>query len=152
MKSYYAARIANATPAQLVAITYELTLDYIDDALKAAANLAVFEQNIKKAMDCVENLMDALDMSYDISEHLLELYVYVDRQLVDAKLTGKPEPLLNAKKVFESMLEAWNFAAKEVGGGEAAMENSEQVYAGLTYEKGELSEFIDEKTNRGYRV
>ncbi|MBZ4668783.1 MAG: Flagellar protein FliS, partial [Defluviitaleaceae bacterium] len=70
------AQIANATPGQLVVITYEVIIETLDEAQKqlAVKDEKKFKRNIDKAQKLLRELMDSLDLSYSISMDLLQLY------------------------------------------------------------------------------
>ena len=93
--------------------------------------------------------MSVLDYRYAISRNLLSLYEFVQRRLVSSDIGGEDRGLDDAAKVISGLRESYaKIAAQDESG--AVMENSQNVYAGLTYGKGTLNENIEGSANRGF--
>lgn len=148
------AQIANATPGQLVVITYEVIIETLDEAQKqlAVKDEKKFKRNIDKAQKLLRELMDSLDLSYSISMDLLQLYLYINKVIIKSYVTLKEEPLEEAKKLLNTLLIGWKQAVATEEGKGPVIENAQQIYAGLTYGKGSLNESIMENANRGFKA
>ncbi|HHW67748.1 MAG: flagellar secretion chaperone FliS [Epulopiscium sp.] len=148
------AQIANATPGQLVVITYEVIIETLDEAQKqlAVKDEKKFKRNIDKAQKLLRELMDSLDLSYSISMDLLQLYLYINKVIIKSYVTLKEEPLEEAKKLLNTLLIGWRQAVASEEKKAPVIENAQQIYAGLTYGKGSLNEAIVEDTNRGFKA
>jgi len=148
------AQIVNATPGQLIVITYELIIETLEEAQKqlAVKDEKKFKRTIDKAQKLLRELMESLDLSYSISLDLMGLYLYINKMIIKSYITLKEEPLEEAKKLLNTLLIGWKeaVASEEVAG--PVIENAQQIYAGLTYGKGSLNEAIVEDTNRGFKA
>ncbi len=160
MKTYlskedYTARIVNATPAQLVVINYELVIDYIEKAKESVNDDKEFRQLLTKAIEFLKELMTSLDVSYSISLDLMELYLYVNKLIVKSTISKKFENLDEALTILTKMKDAFQIAGDKIPAETAApaMQNAQQVYAGMTYGRGSgLNEMVDMDYNRGLKA
>ncbi|MCD7824525.1 MAG: flagellar protein FliS [Clostridiaceae bacterium] len=154
-KQEYTARVAQANRSELVVIIYELFLLAIDEAKKAFKH-GDSEEGVKcvrRAQGFLQELMGSLDKRYEIAEELMRLYRYVYEQLIFSALRRK---IVNEETICEVMgklKEAFEEVAKK-DHSEPLMENTQQIYAGLTYGKSSLNEvlFSENELNRGFKV
>lgn len=151
----YTARISQANKSGLVVIVYELFSYSMDMAGKEFNNgdrdQAV--KHLRKAQECVCELKRSLDFHYGISYNLASLYRYVNGLLVTAITRREPSGFDEIKKVMDRLQSAFVEVAKQDTSG-AVMQNTQQVYAGLTYGKGKLDEVfmnVNERS-RGFMV
>ncbi len=149
----YVARIANATPLQLVIISYELIIKYIEDASDCIDNEKMFEFNLNKSKDFLDDLKNSLDMSLEISRNLMSLYNYVGQQISYYRFSKKSEHAEEAKKVINELLDGWRTIENQEEDKTPLMENTQQLYAGLTYDRsGKLSEYVETDAKRGFKA
>jgi len=151
------ARIANATPVQLVEITYELILEAIQQAKEALQKKdeVIFQKQIEKAQKFLMNLMESLDMSYELSYDIMSLYLYVNKLLIQSHIQKNQEPLEQSEKILINLEVAWKEVVKKQAESQSpVLENTQQIYAGLTYEKGTLKEAIIDPNDkkRGFQA
>ena len=153
-KDDYTARISNASPLQLVVINFELIIDNIHDAVSAyeAGNTESFAKHINSARDFLNLLMTSLDMSYSLSSDLMRVYIYVNGLLIKSDVLNSTKPAREARKLLKVLLESFRSLADLGSNDEPVMENAQQIYAGLTYKDGKLSEYIMEETDRGFKA
>jgi len=64
-------------------------------------------KHLMKAQMIVEELINCLDMSYEISEELLGLYDFALRSLEEANMRKDPEPLGPVIELVDSIRDAW---------------------------------------------
>jgi len=69
-----------------------------------------------KAQMILTELINSLDMSYDISNELLELYDFALRGLTDANMHKKTEPLDPIIEMVDSIREAWKEISAQTRG------------------------------------
>ncbi|MBQ8591562.1 MAG: flagellar protein FliS [Lachnospiraceae bacterium] len=153
LKQEYTRRITQANKTQLIVILYEMFLTYTKDAREVCAESRIeFRENIRKARGCLDELMASLDFEYEISMNLLQLYLYANRELIHADIRNNPKRLDEADKVIRGLHEAYvQLAALDTSA--PVMENTQTIYAGLTYGKNTLTENLsDQGINRGFRV
>lgn len=151
----YTARITQANRSELVVIVYEIILSDLASAKKSygEGNLTAFEKDLKHAQKSISELMRALDFKYKLSLDLMQLYMYSNKRIITALLKKKPDTLDSVEKVIRSLLIGFEGVTKEDQSG-PVMQNTQQLYAGLTYGKGTLNEtFIDPKDQfRGFKA
>lgn len=154
-KREYTARVAQANRSELVVIIYELFLIAIDEAKKSfkEGNSEEGCRCIKRAQGFLQELMGSLDKRYEIAEDLMRLYRYVYEQLIFSNIRKKLVHGDTVVEVMTKLKEAFVQVARE-DHSSSVMENSQQVYAGLTYGKSSLNEVLltGNESNRGFRV
>ena len=133
----YAARVTQANRSELVVIIYEATLASIEEGKNylKQGEIEAARHEIERARSMITELMGSLDLQYEISHYLRQLYVFAYREL------------------FEALLPSFKEVAKQ-DDSEAVMKNVQTIYAGLTYGRGTLNETIDSgaDANRGFEA
>ncbi len=146
-------RITQANRTQLLVVTYDILLEEIDEAEKyfEAGNTEEYRRSAKSAQRFVAELMSTLDYQYPISAELLRLYEYVQRVLIRSDVGGKPDRLDSARNVIKGLRNAFVKVA-ESDDSAPLMENTQSVFAGLTYGKAKLNEtdLDPNAANRGF--
>lgn len=150
-KEDYAAKIASATPLELVIINYDLIIDSINRALEEKPGTAAFEGHIEKAKAFLLEMMKSLNMEYDISAELLSVYIHVNGLLIKSFFSGSAEPLTEAKEHISILRDSYR-QLKYLDNDKPVMENTQPVYAGLTYKNGKLTEYVHEDVSRGFKA
>lgn len=151
----YAARITQASKVELIVITYEVILTDIQSAKEklGEGDMEGFNHDVKHGQKFLNELMSALDYTYDISLNLMSLYIFINKALVDALYQRVLKPLQDAEEVLQILMKGFEGIAKEDKSG-PVMRNTGQIYAGLTYGRGVLNEtYIDpNQANRGFKA
>lgn len=167
-KQQFTLRITQANKTELIVILYEMLLIYLDEAEEALAGavaakaeaeetlykkkIAEFRETLRKARGCIGELLASLNLDYELAVRLLSLYLYCNRELTKADIRKEKEPLTHIRGVIEKLLGAYRELAGQDDSG-PVMQNSQMVYAGLTYGKNKLSEnMTDQGANRGFRA
>ena len=154
LKQEYTLRITQANKTQLITILYEMVLLYIDEAENAldAGNKTEFRSAIRKIRGCMDELTDSLNLDYELAQNLLQLYLYVNRELVKASSHYDKENLEHVRLVIGPLHKAYEQIEDQDTSG-PVMGNTQTVYAGLTYGRSTLTENLsDPAANRGFRV
>lgn len=151
----FTTRISQANGSELVVIVYEIILKDIESAKEAfdAQDYTKFTRDVDHAVKFVNEMINTLDFKYAISYDLMQLYLYCNKQLIQATLKKDIKLLESATKVLTSLLKGFIEVAKQ-DKSEPLMSNTQQVYAGLTYGKGSLNEmYVDpNQMERGFRA
>ena len=149
----YQNRIVNASKADLLLINYELLMLSIDEAIEALdTDVHLFGKQIIKAQKYLRELTDNLDFKYTLSRDLMAIYIYVNKQFIEASIHFSKESLENAKGVLKTLLLGFEQVSDE-GHSAPVVKNSQQVYAGLTYGKGKLNETVYQDSSvRGFKA
>lgn len=137
----YTARITQANRSELVVIMYELILDTIEEGKNcfASGDVELYNSRLQKVIKIVNELISTLDFKYVLSLDLLQLYLYINQRIIEARIKKDPELLESGVKVIDLLLKGFEGVAKEDASG-PVMKNTQQLYAGLTYGKGTLNE------------
>ncbi|MDE6405929.1 MAG: flagellar protein FliS [Lachnospiraceae bacterium] len=154
LKQEYTLRITQANKTQLITILYEMALLYVDEAeaALAAGDRTGLKDAVRRIQGCMCELMDSLHMEYEIAQNLLQLYLYVNREVAKAALRSDAESLKHVRPVLEKLLTAYRQIEGQDKTG-PVMGNTQTVYAGLTYGRHDLMESAaDPAANRGFCV
>ena len=137
----YKMRITQAGIGELNVIMLEMEIQWIEEAIEAfeSGDEETFIADIDKASATNVELMNILNLDNDVSKDVYAVYVFFNKQLVNSKIKRKPldldRILVMLKQYHESFL-----AIADTDDGAAVMEQSEKVYAGLTYGNSGLVE------------
>lgn len=152
--SDYTLRISQSNRSQLVVVVFDMTMEYLEEATLCydKGDLEDFVQITKKARACVYELMTSLDTKYKIAVELMQIYIYMNKLLIQSVIKKEPQDFPAIKRMVRTLRGAFEEIAKQDSSA-PLMGNAQQVYAGLTYGKGTLSEsFSSQDINRGFCV
>ncbi len=150
----YTNRVVQANKSELIVILYDIVLQDLREAREslAIADIEEFQKSCDHSCKAVNELIVSLDFRYEISNDLFRLYRYVNENVTKAKTTRQESLLINGYKTMEKLRLAFVEVATQ-DKSEPVMKNTEQVYAGLTYSKGNLNEsLLDTSSNRGFKA
>lgn len=154
LKQEFTLRITQANKTQLITILYEMALLYVEEAEEAlnAEDKAAFKSAIRKIRGCMNELTSSLHLEYELAQNLLQLYLYVNRELVKASSHFEKENLEHVRMVLRELHKSYQEIESQDTSG-PVMGNTQTVYAGLTYGRNTLTENItDPGMNRGFCV
>ena len=148
----YTLRVSQASPCELVIIMYDIILDDIA-AAKEAQEKSAYQKELTHAGKFLNELMGVLDFSVPLSYHLMSLYIYANKMLTKARVSGNAETLADVEMIIEKLRAGFDGIKNQDTTG-PVMQNVQQVYAGLTYGKGQLNEaFLNPQDyNRGFNA
>ncbi|WP_035175204.1 flagellar export chaperone FliS [Caldanaerobacter subterraneus] len=108
--------ILTASPEELVLMLYNGIIRFIDEAKTALQKKDYVETNakIQRAQDIITELMLTLDMNYDISKNLYNLYDYILRRLIDANVKKDIEILDEVRGFVVELRDTWSLALQKV--------------------------------------
>ena len=152
----YTRRITSANKSEIIVIMYDIIEENLTLAKEALdkGDRPAFRNEIKQAVSFVKELLVSLDMSYEVSKNLASLYIYISRCLNFALVSGKKEEIEAAEKVLRKLGESFREVAK-TDESKPVMENTQRVYAGITYGRGlDLDETLvaPAMESRGFRA
>ena len=153
LKQQFTLRITQANPTEMVVILYEMLLCYLEDAEEVLGKDEMqFHDEIRKARGCLNELLESLHMEYEPAPALKQLYLFCIRRLALGESRQDAELLGEIKKVIIPLRDAYDGIAGQNKSG-PVMNNSQTVYAGLTYGRNTLTEnMADQGANRGMFV
>ena len=149
-------RITSANKSEIIVIIYDIIEENLALAKKALAegDRETYRNEIKQAISFVKELLVSLDMNYEVSKNLASLYIYVSRCRNFALVSGKKEEIEAAEKVLRKLGDSFREVAK-MDESKPVMENTQRVYAGITYGRGlDLDETLvaPAMESRGFRA
>lgn len=153
LKQEYTLRISQTNSTQLVVIIYEMLLDYLKEGREALSvkDIENFHDSIRRATGCIRELSGSINNNTNISGNLFSLYVYCIKELARADLHHTVEELYNVELVIRKLYEAYKEATKD-DMSSPIMNNTQLVYAGLTYGKESLIVNLNSSSSRGFVV
>lgn len=151
----FTARVAQGSKSELVVIMYEILLEDLKSARDyfEEGKPDLYVKDLKHGQRVINELMATLDYRYELSMHLMSLYIFIGKSIVTAMFEKKVELLKDIEEIVLTLKEGFEAISKEDMSG-PVMQNTQQVYAGLTYGKGMLNEVnlnVNE-LNRGYKA
>lgn len=153
-KQSFTFRVSNANKTEMVAILYDIAIEYINDAFESidSGDKAGFRENVNRVRNTVKELMASLNTQTELGRTFLSLYIFCNEQLTKAYLDTEKEPLNTVLKMFTTLSEAYKEAGLKDQSG-PVMKNTESVFSGLTYNKSlSLDSISTRASNRGFLV
>ena len=149
----YLERIRGATPAQRVSITFELAENFLSRAIEAKnTEKEMFAHYVSKTKNCLTQLIGGLDFNVPMARDLYEIYLYIYKLLTRAYFRYGLEEAEEGLSLLAMLKSSFDFAAEQESGVFNSEEKKAQVFAGLTYRRGGLSEYVEQDHGRGYTV
>jgi flagellar protein FliS len=121
VRSYKETQIKTATPGKLVVMLYDGALKYIGLAIEALAakhqRYDRVSEYLVRAQDIVTELMASLDFDQgrDIARSLFNLYMWMNRQILEGNITKSSVPLEQVKKLLMELRVVWAEVADKPG-------------------------------------
>lgn len=113
MRNPYAAYESNsvttAAPGELTLMLYNGCLKFIKQAKRAMEekNYEDKNANIQKAQNIISELMVTLNTDIPISKHMMQMYDYMNRRLVEANIKNNPEFLDEVESYVVEFRDTW---------------------------------------------
>lgn len=124
VKAYKETQIKTASQGKLIIMLYDEALRQIDTAATELASntpsLDAVSNALVKAQDLVTELIVSLDFERggEIARGLFSLYLFFNKQLIDANIRKDAEPLKEVHRMLTELRAAWVEIAGRVGTGE----------------------------------
>ena len=149
----YGVKISQANKTELIVIIYEMAIKYIDDGLESLSNnnIEEYRLNLKRSKAVINELTSVLDMSYVISYELRSLYIFINNVLVRADIRVETDELKRVREMLIKLSKSFKKVSADDNSG-PVMENTQQLYAGLTYSKTSLNVDMYSDVNRGFKA
>lgn len=153
LKQDFTRRLSQCNQGGMIVIIYDIFFAYTEDAKRAWKDNGreAYKKAMRNAQKTLDELIQALDLSYEIARTLRPLYVYckeaLARTLYENRLDGLEEAESIMKRLYESFVKV-----AELDTSPPIMSNTQQVYAGMTYGKTALNENLINDNHRGFFV
>ena len=146
----YNLRISQANPSAMVVIVYDIFGQYSKELLQADPLSDDFKDLIWNCRCCIRELIESLDMKYELAHNLYDIYRFVDRQLIMAGVRRETVGLDRCFKMIDSLRDAYAEVAKSDTSA-PVMKNTDVVYAGMTYGRNDINtDSVAAGSNRGF--
>lgn len=168
----YTMRISQANASSLAVLLYELVIKYLKEAIeiyekktrmdadasdasdgKAVQMDETFERRLVQAQNFFQELISMSRTDSPVAADVMSLYLFIDRQILMSIVKREPVHLTECISYLERLQSSFQEIAK-TDKDAPIMEHAQQVYAGLTYGKGYLTESLDPmgSPNRGLKA
>lgn len=117
-----------ASPGELTLMLYNGCLKFIKLARKAIEEKNIPEKNkyLQKAQDIIQELMVNLNMDYELSHQLMQMYDYILNRLVEVNIENNLEKLAEVEGYITEFRDTWKEVIK--------INRQQQFGAGVTTE------------------
>lgn len=102
-------KVLTASPAELTLMLYEGMIKFCNRAIDAVENKDIEKAhtNIVKIEDIIEHLRVTLDMKYAVAQDFENIYVYLNRRLVEANIRKDKEILEEVNEHLHMLRDTW---------------------------------------------
>ncbi len=121
LQAYKETQIKTANQGKLIVMLYDGAIKNINLAIELLGEkkrkLDKISNSIIKAQDIITELIVSLDFEKggEIAKNLFSIYVFMNRQLLEANIQKSVKPLQDVKHLLMELREAWVEVAKKVG-------------------------------------
>jgi len=104
--------VNTATPEELTLMLYNGCIKFINlaEVFIDEKNIEKTNLNIQKAQAIIGELNLTLNMDYEISTNLRQLYTFVNEKLLDANISKDKKSLAEAKEIVTDLRDTWKEA------------------------------------------
>lgn len=151
-KQEFTRRLTCCNRGEMIVIMYDILFAYLEDGLKAQeeGSYEEFKGALGKAQQVVRRLMNDLDFSYPIAGELYSIYQFANQLLALAVCKNTSQNIQDVQRILRNLYEGFAEAAKQ-DSSEPLMQHTQQVVAGMTYQKGNLTETLQgSESSRGF--
>lgn len=106
---YKNSKILTASPAELTLMLYDGAIKFCNIAIVAIdqKDIPKAHANILKAQKIIEHLRVTLDMKYPVAKDFENMYVYIERRLVEANMSKDTEILNELLEHLHAIRDTW---------------------------------------------
>lgn len=122
--AYKQQQVLTSSPEELTLMLYNGALRFVAESMQGLerGELEKAHSTNLKAQAIIRELMVTLDMQYDISQNLFQLYDYIVYKLVQGNIKKNKADLEDAKTIITDMRDTWFQAMKQVKGQQRAVQ------------------------------
>ena len=128
--AYRETQVKTASPGQIVVMLYaeaikqcDLAIEFLQgDMKKNPEKIESFNNAMTKTQDIVTELIASLDFDTggEIAQNLFALYMYFNRELLDANLQKDLSKIRSVRNMLDDLRGAWTVAATKASGRDVA--------------------------------
>lgn len=123
-QTYLKVRVETSSPGELTLILYEEFCKKLlmSKKLCSSESTDLMREQVYKARDILNELIITLNMDYEISQNLYELYIYYNKRLADFLIKRDLTILDEVIEFGQLMVETWRSALKSLKTGSQSNE------------------------------
>lgn len=147
-------KISQSNRSELIVVIYDVYFVCLSDArdFYQNKNWDDFKESVRHAQRAIDELIDVLDFSYELAGNLYRIYMFCKDMLAKAIYARQLTEIETAERLMRKLYESFVQVARQ-DQSKPLMQNAQQVYAGFTYGRDELTETCQDFTNnRGFLV
>ncbi|MEK5390063.1 flagellar export chaperone FliS [Margalitia sp. FSL K6-0131] len=113
-EAYQQVSVTTAAPGELVLMLYNGCIKFIKIAKNAMLeeNIEKKHLNITKAQNIINELIVTLNMDYEVSKNMRQLYDYMNRRLIEANIKNDTAILDEVEHFVEEFRDTWKEVIK----------------------------------------
>jgi len=153
LKQQYTLRITEANRTEMVVIIYEMLEIYLSETRQSLrdGNMDDFHEGVRRCTACVRELSASVLPESPLSGNLQSLYIFCMKELSMSDVHHTENGLIHVEAIIKKLHSAFKVVADQ-DDSPSVMDNTQTVYAGLTYGKESLIVHLQQDNNRGYMV
>ncbi len=147
-------RISQSNKGGLVIVIYDILFAYLDEAKEAYAReeWEGGKEAVRHAQRTIDELISALNFSYDLAKNLYQIYIFARDNLAKAMYKRDIEEILLSERLMRKLYGAFSETMKQ-DTSPPLMSNTQQIHAGYTYGRDDLVEVCQNyDASRGFLV
>lgn len=147
-------RTTNANHSGLILVLFDVVKVYISDALSSYKedDTENYLKYIRMAKRSHNELMSCINPKDDLGRKVLQVFRFIYGRLAMSEVKRNPDDLDRCLGMLDNLRVGFE-KLHSIDTEEPVMKNTHQVYAGLTYGKGTLSEStLGDTYNRGFQA
>ncbi|MFV9510527.1 flagellar export chaperone FliS [Tepidibacillus sp. LV47] len=108
-QTYQQNSVTTASPGELTLMLYNGCLKFIKQAKQAIQEKKIEEKNTNliKAQNIIRELMVTLNMDYEVAKHMMQMYEYILRRLIEANIKSDIEILNEIEGYVVEFRDTW---------------------------------------------
>ncbi|TVQ38764.1 MAG: flagellar export chaperone FliS [Spirochaetaceae bacterium] len=116
--AYKQTRVRTASQGRVIVMLYDEAIRQLDVAGQALAEGAHSYDRVNAAVSKTQQIITELMVSLDFdkggafAQNLLNLYMFFNRELTEANLKKKPEPIAKVRSFLAELRDAWDQAER----------------------------------------
>lgn len=147
-------RTSSSNHSGLILVLFDVVDVYISDSLRSyeLGDMNSYLKNIRMAKRAHNELISCINPKDELGNKVLRIFRFIYGKLAVSEARRKPDDLDRCKGMLDNLRVGFEklHSIDEEG---PVMKNTHQVYAGLTYGKGTLSEStLGDTYNRGFKA
>lgn len=143
-----AATVTHASRIELLCLTYALFLEDIERALLCTGEDR--KKIVAHSREVLLQLVESLDFKQQIAKELFAVYIYIQNILINKR--DEDDKLREVYDLMNKLYQSYIQLMERESEKQSVVEHAQQIYAGMTYGRGYLSEVVTDDSQRGFKA